>query len=306
MEVGNFDSENSILHDLILEQDSCAVLESINSKIQLVNSKNKDGDTPLHVAVKLENEYFVKLLLSSGCNVNTINNRGQAPLHIAILLRNLVILKSLLQYRANPNLYFYNGETPLQCAVQLNSNEIVSLLISYEVNVFLQDCNGNTAVHRAIVKKSKCVLKLLINANADLGMLNKEGRSALNLAVSDENIELTLILIQKNADQAEYYTLPTLLSTASIKTNIVKFLHYAGTNFSAKISISCFFVLIARMHSDRNKKMLTENLKHLLQFIDINLKNSQGVNAIVYLMNVKNTKINLTLMYQSLFNILLS
>jgi Zn-dependent protease with chaperone function len=47
------------------------------------NTKDNTGDTPLHLAVQLENHEIVKCLLKAGAQINKKNNGGDTPLSIA-------------------------------------------------------------------------------------------------------------------------------------------------------------------------------------------------------------------------------
>jgi ankyrin repeat protein len=43
------------------------------------NSQNKEGDTPLHLAMKSKNKDMIKLLLDHGADVNICNLKKESP-----------------------------------------------------------------------------------------------------------------------------------------------------------------------------------------------------------------------------------
>ena len=48
-----------------------------------VNKKNKNGDTPLHLAFKIGNYEIIRLLLENGANLKIKNKKGFTPFDIA-------------------------------------------------------------------------------------------------------------------------------------------------------------------------------------------------------------------------------
>ena len=52
------------------------------------NTKNYDGDTPLHLACRNENYTLVQLLVrDEGCNPHEKDSKGDTALHVACRLR---------------------------------------------------------------------------------------------------------------------------------------------------------------------------------------------------------------------------
>lgn len=62
-----------------------------------VNWQNKNGDTSLHLAIRMANKPIIKLLLRSRAEVDIVNNRNENPVEIASLeIRKFFGLESLL------------------------------------------------------------------------------------------------------------------------------------------------------------------------------------------------------------------
>ena len=61
-----------------------------------VNSENKDGRSPLTLAVLMGNIALAEYLISAGADVNAKNNDGESPLSLATLW-DKVEMKSLLK-----------------------------------------------------------------------------------------------------------------------------------------------------------------------------------------------------------------
>lgn len=95
-----------------------------------VNSRNKWGDMPLHVAAKNRAE-AVKTLITAGADVNAIQHNGETPLHIACRSINLYkeAVKALIDAGADVNARDNSGETPIIVAYGFKRIEIVQFLI---------------------------------------------------------------------------------------------------------------------------------------------------------------------------------
>lgn len=132
-----------------------------------VNSKSKDGYTPIIVAIEARNQEILKLLIENGANLyerHPIFNRttvgtaayygneeavetllkkdsrlanigstvdGWTPLEDATLKANVEIVKILLKYGANPTLTDKHGGTPMDMATKFGKGEIVKVLRDY-------------------------------------------------------------------------------------------------------------------------------------------------------------------------------
>jgi len=68
-----------------------------------LNSRGSDGDTPLHVIVRSENNYGLKLLIEAGAEINAKGDMSCTALDIAVRKRNVDAIKALLAAGADPN-----------------------------------------------------------------------------------------------------------------------------------------------------------------------------------------------------------
>lgn len=115
-----------------------------------INAKNKNGDTPLLLAVYRKREATVELLISAGANVNVKNKDGNTALYVAASEGDLKTVEILvLQGRAEMN---------------------------------LKNKNGNTALHMAVYHKDYFVVKFLVEQGADVNIENDKDQKPLDLA----------------------------------------------------------------------------------------------------------------------------
>lgn len=205
-----------------------------------LDSRDADGQTLLHYAVKDGKVKVVKLLLDAGADVSSLDGfhyyapechslleqaraaREQeillsrlTPLHRAIMQQNPSALHELLQTGADVNMTDADGRTALHFALDL-------------VNGSNQDCRQNYI---------RCVTLLLSAPGVDVNRKNDTGDSALHLAVETESAEclqavlsgLDVKLNDKNSDgdtalhiaaeQADGQCLQLLLRLSGIKVN---------------------------------------------------------------------------------------
>jgi ankyrin repeat protein len=97
-------SEGSNILHIAIELDIAILAEKLLKDQRfsvLVNSSNSLLNRPLHIATQLKLQWAIDLLLSVGADVNPCNREGLTPLHIAIIDQNLPAVKSLINHRAN-------------------------------------------------------------------------------------------------------------------------------------------------------------------------------------------------------------
>jgi ankyrin repeat protein len=84
--------------------------------LELLNKKDRDGNTILHLSVLDGCIELVEYLLDKGVNVNDKNNDGDTPLHLAIKLNDFDITKLLLDNHAQIDVVNKKNETPVDLA----------------------------------------------------------------------------------------------------------------------------------------------------------------------------------------------
>ena len=95
----------NFLHLAINEKDTESVLFLIQVRVD-VNSRTKDGEeaTPLHLAVKIGDDFIVRNLTLAGAEVDAVDKTGQTALHCAAERDLAEITRILLQNGWKPDL----------------------------------------------------------------------------------------------------------------------------------------------------------------------------------------------------------
>jgi len=105
---------------------------------KMVDVPNKDGDTPLHLAVKCSGQdrnFLVGLFIEMGANVNILNLKGETPLILASKQVNLEFVNLLIDSKANLNVKDSYELTALNHADLMESKPIVNALIKAEAEL---------------------------------------------------------------------------------------------------------------------------------------------------------------------------
>ncbi|MBN2013235.1 ankyrin repeat domain-containing protein [candidate division KSB1 bacterium] len=109
-------SEKKILKQLLQTVSDVLFPDQLGEKTVEINSRDSDGDTPLHILIRRNDVHGVEVLISAGANVNAAGDMGEMPLHVAITMRNLEIIQLLLSAGADVNIACEFGDTPKQRA----------------------------------------------------------------------------------------------------------------------------------------------------------------------------------------------
>ena len=64
----------------------------------LVSSKNRDGETPLHLAAENGDKKMVELLLANQADVNATDGTGDTPLHLAVSYHHDAVAQLLREH----------------------------------------------------------------------------------------------------------------------------------------------------------------------------------------------------------------
>ena len=167
-----------------------------------VRGQNKNGQTPLHLAVERRLLGVVELLLKLGADVDAQDNEDMAPLHVASETDDSgTIAQLLVEYGASIHLRDKNGRTPLHLASQLHTSSVVTLLLKVGAEVDAQDHDGMTPLLFASRHDSTGAdAQLLLEHGASVHMRNKNGQTPLHLASLDQFSGPIELMVQFGAD----------------------------------------------------------------------------------------------------------
>ena len=198
---GRDQSADTGLHYAAREPDPDVVRLLLSSGARC-DPRNKDGNTPLHVAAgtgstppfsDAEAVETARLLLECGAWPNRRNNDGDTPLHTAFTgvplfslgMGDSGVVGALLRGGAKPNTYNNDGDAPLILAVQRSDvhAKSVRVLLQHGANPDARNRKGSAPVHLAAKEERPSVIAALLEGGADPDAKDKQGDAALHIVV---------------------------------------------------------------------------------------------------------------------------
>ncbi|CAB0044744.1 unnamed protein product [Trichogramma brassicae] len=152
-----------------------------------INAWDRDGDTPLIIALRYHDWKLAERLLQQGANPNLANVRGVTPLH-EILLKDK-----------------YNLDT--ECLVERFFMIVEDVQRSVQVNVNAQDKDrGDTPLHLALRRGNKKEAEFLLSRGANPNLVNATGKTAMFIVCNrwsneDELLELAEMVFESSEEQ---------------------------------------------------------------------------------------------------------
>ena len=155
----------------ILEASSNGDLGKVKSLIEAeanINAKNKDGNTPLHLAAREGHENVVKLLVEAGVDIKAKDKYGNTPLHFAAREGNENMAKLLVDAKAGVNKKNSIGDTPLHFAAGRGHEDVARFLVEAGADVKAKDSWGSTPLDAATRNGHGEVAEFLMNAGENV------------------------------------------------------------------------------------------------------------------------------------------
>ena len=113
------------------------------------NSRDKNGDTPLHTAARNGNLDITQLIIETIEDKNPKNNNGETPLHTASFDGNIKIVELILKNISDKNPGNQYMQTPLHYAAITGRLDIFKLIFNSVGKKNPKDFIGNTPLHKA-------------------------------------------------------------------------------------------------------------------------------------------------------------
>lgn len=147
---------------------------------------DNDGFSPLHSAAISCNASALSHLLRHGVDMNTTNKQGRTPMHIACIWDNETIVRELLLWnslasdqvldcQASLNLQDDYGNTALHYITE----ELFDIILEYKPDVTIKNGHGRNALHVAVSKGYTVVVQQFSQVNAAMTSQDRAGRTPL-------------------------------------------------------------------------------------------------------------------------------
>ncbi|KAJ0045869.1 hypothetical protein Pint_06566 [Pistacia integerrima] len=190
-------------------------------KYDSLDCRDKEGRTPLHLAVSKGNIRCAKVLLESGANKDAKSKDGRTALNIAAANGDRRMAEVLIEMGADPTIMDDRGRSCFDVARDKGQVEVMEILERGEAilmaarrgdldrlealldkgaNMNYEDQYGLRALHVAAIKGHKHVVLMLIEFGATLRCHDHEGHEPLHLAVEGGSLDTVEVLLDNGAN----------------------------------------------------------------------------------------------------------
>ncbi len=138
-------------------------------------------ETPLHYAAANKRHNYCPLLLEKGAKINASNKNGRTPLHIAARENNLCAIKTMLKYNTDVEVRDNIGYTPLQLACLEGALQVVEALFE-KVNVNSDKLDSKKLLHLAVQSGNGDLVEYLLDQGLNINAQNESEKTPLHLA----------------------------------------------------------------------------------------------------------------------------
>jgi ankyrin repeat protein len=175
----------------------------IDSHLEGVHTRGRDGATPLHAALRNGHSDVAQLLLQPEhkADANARDNQNETPLHIASRRGDITAIQCLITSGAKMNAKNRDNETPLSFASSKGSLEAARLLLKHGADVDHKVTHGRTALHVAAEHGHYSVANLLLSNGADVDAKDRNDRTPLHVAADHGKVGVARLLLQRCADK---------------------------------------------------------------------------------------------------------
>ena len=244
------------------------ILENKNIK----NSRNKFGETPLHLACEKGFEKSVELLLKKNCDVNAIDSLLETPLHKAVQNDHIATTEMLLN---NPEIRIdaqnSSKETALHIACENNFKNLAKLLIFKRADLNIKNEKNLTPLHIAVKNGHYDIAKLLLENGAEVDCRGQFEQTSLHVAVKNGYYDIAQLLLENGADinaknQLGFTALHNAVKSSDVTVDMVKLLleNKADINIKDSSNKTAFDISEEKLRSSSSNYVLME-IKSMLE-----------------------------------------
>eukprot|EP01091_Cochliopodium_minus_P013428 TRINITY_DN4324_c0_g1_i1.p1 TRINITY_DN4324_c0_g1~~TRINITY_DN4324_c0_g1_i1.p1 ORF type:complete len:623 (+),score=145.83 TRINITY_DN4324_c0_g1_i1:28-1869(+) len=177
------------------------IQQQYNVKFNNETGRDQEGFTKLHWAAYIQDTKTILNLLQDGVDVNDSNNKlGQSPLHWACMKGFRKICNLLIENGADLAQSDKNGYNSAIYAVQHGHVLLLHYLHSEGAPFDVIDSKGHTLLHWAAYRDHSKLVGYLLKQGIDINEVDENGATALHWAALEGNYKPASILLENNAD----------------------------------------------------------------------------------------------------------
>ncbi|KAE8573437.1 Putative ankyrin 2, isoform AA [Halyomorpha halys] len=240
-------NDDDLLHSAI-EIGNIKGINELLERGAKVNSRGKDGSTPLHIAARKGYANIVNLLLEDNAKLDIRDKDSNAPIHLAVSNGHLNVVRALLDNGALINSRGGGGLTPLHIAVMAGHQNIIILLIERNASVNIGDTKNDAPIHYAVLNDKLHIVKTLLDRGALINSKGKSRCTPLHIAAKLGLESIVNLLLQRNAsvDMRDMHNnAPIHDAVSNGNVNVVRALLDNGANINCQGEIGLTPIHIA-------------------------------------------------------------
>ena len=167
-----------------------------------VNTKDANGDTPLHISARKGNTLTTQLLVNMGADLNSRDGMQRTPLYCAAVNGHALVGRILAEAGAELTLPGgYEKDTPLHRAATEGNLGTTQLLMNMGADLNSRDGRQRTPLYCAAINGHDLVGRILAEAGAELTLPGGyEKDTPLHVAATKGNLGTTQLLMNMGAD----------------------------------------------------------------------------------------------------------
>lgn len=185
---------------LAIHLNNIVVAEELLQSGANINEQDDDGQTAVMRSILKDKTDYLNLLVKHTPDFSVISKNNDSALSLAIKNFNVDMIEILLNHGCNVDQLDGNKQPPLALAVEYDYGDVVQLLIKSGADVNLPQANGETPLMMAVRQRNKDLVKLLSEASADATLKNGSGDTPLMSATKSADIETVRCLLKNSAN----------------------------------------------------------------------------------------------------------
>ncbi|XP_071086322.1 ankyrin-3-like, partial [Haliotis cracherodii] len=196
--------ENITLHQACDKGCLNEVTQIVSKVREDINTKDKNGVTPVMLAARAGHGELVDFLVKKGADMTLVNNDGDNILHQACRGGDVETVEIVLaQNKLDINRRNKNGETPVMMAARAGHGELVDFLVKKGADMSIVNNDGDNILHQACKGGDmETVKKVLAQNKLDINRRSKNRETPVMMAASAGHGELVDFLVNTGADMS--------------------------------------------------------------------------------------------------------
>ncbi|XP_078384514.1 uncharacterized protein LOC144666947 isoform X2 [Oculina patagonica] len=208
--INEIEDGHTALH-IACHEGHCDVIRELLDRGANTNIRDLQGYTAMHHSTYGDRSgEALKLLLEKGFNPNVQHgNNGRTPLHLAVKKDNEMAIRILTQCpECDVNLQDNDGDTPLHDAILGEKHSMVDMLLDNpRLSLTVSNQRGFNYLQHAILRGNlRTVEKLLVKAGDVLNVTKSDGFTTLHIAAINDHREIAKLLLKQPGCEVDALT----------------------------------------------------------------------------------------------------